>query len=54
MGQKDRTIQTDLGIRVKVLLKDERIILRSYDGDLEMPNVTFKIVEEKGKKGHGA
>lgn len=54
MGKKDHIIQTDLGVRVEVLIKNDRIILRADDGDLEMPNVTFKILEEKGEKLHGA
>lgn len=47
MGQENRIIQTDLGIRVKVFFKKDRIILRADDGDLEMPNVSFELLEDK-------
>src|SRR5699024_4919519 len=47
MMRKDRTFQTEHGRMVKVRMsKDERIILRAEDGDLEMPKVTFQFVDE--------
>lgn len=48
MGQQDRTIQTEFGMRVRVNLKEERIVLRSEDGTLEMPNVVFELLDRKG------
>lgn len=53
MGQGNQTIQTDLGIRVKVTMNKERIVLRGTDGDLDMPNVTFERVDEKGRSPRG-
>ena len=47
MMRKDRTFQTEHGRMVTVRMsKDERIILRAEDGDLEMPKVTFQFVDE--------
>lgn len=47
MMRKDRTFQTEHGRVVKVIMSsDERITLRAADGDMEMPKVTFKFVEE--------
>ena len=47
MMRKDRTFKTEHGRTVKVTMsRDERIILRAEDGELEMPKVTFKFVEE--------
>ncbi len=47
MGKKDRVIKTELGRRVKVVMTNERIMLRAEDGDLEMPNATFLFLTEK-------
>lgn len=52
MGQEDQIIQTEFGMRVKVIMKEDRIVLRSVDGDLDMPNVTFELLEDKGVTGH--
>lgn len=49
MGQKDRTVQTDMGIRIKVHLLDGRITLHSDDGRLDMPNVSFELIGEDGE-----
>lgn len=49
MGQENKIIQSDFGVRIKVVIKDGRIILRSKDGDLEMPNISFVLLEEKGE-----
>jgi len=47
MMRKDRTFKTEHGRTVKVTMsRDERIILRAEDGELDMPKVTFKFVEE--------
>ena len=47
MMRKDRTFKTEHGRTLKVTMsRDERIILRAEDGELEMPKVTFKFVEE--------
>lgn len=47
MIRKDRTFKTEYGQTVRALIKpDERIILHSEDGELEMPSVTFKFIEE--------
>jgi hypothetical protein len=35
-------------------MKKERIVLRGTDGDLDMPDVTFERVDEKGGSLHGA
>lgn len=50
MGQKDQIIQSDFGVRVKVNWKKNRVILRSKDGDLDMPNVSFELLEEGGNE----
>ncbi|GAB3798032.1 TIGR02677 family protein [Virgibacillus kimchii] len=47
MVRKDRTIKTELGRKVRVVLHGERITLTSEDGMLEMPNVTFQFIEEE-------
>ncbi|HLS60116.1 MAG TPA: TIGR02677 family protein [Virgibacillus sp.] len=45
MVRKDRTFKTEHGRLVKVILsKDERVILRALDGDMEMPAVTFQFM----------
>lgn len=49
MNQEDWTIQTDIGIRVKVIMHKQRITLHSDDGDLDMPNVSFEIVKDEGE-----
>ena len=49
IGQKDQIIQSDFGVRVKVKWKKDRIILHADDGDLEMPNVSFEFLEERGE-----
>jgi len=47
MARKDRTFQTEYGRTVKVIMnEDERIVLRATDGELEMPHVIFRFVEE--------
>lgn len=48
-GQNDSIIQSDFGARVKVNWKNDRIILHAEDGDLEMPNVSFELLEERGE-----
>lgn len=46
MLRKDHTFQTEHGRTVKVeLSKNERIILRAEDGDMEMPKVTFRFTD---------
>lgn len=46
MMRKDRTFQTEHGRVVKVMMSTEkRIILRAEDGNMEMPNVTFKFMD---------
>lgn len=47
MMRKDQTFQTEHGRLVKVIMdKDERIILRAKDGDLEMPKIVFQFIED--------
>lgn len=46
MGQSEQTIQTELGIKIKVHHKEGRIVLHADDGDLEMPNISFELIEE--------
>lgn len=47
MARKDRTFKTEHDRSVKVMIsKGERIILRATDGDMEMPAVTFKFIDE--------
>lgn len=47
MMRKDRTLQTEHGRIVKVIMSsDERIILRAEDGAIEMPKVIFQFLEE--------
>lgn len=50
MGQEEQTIQTDFGMRIKVIRHPDRIVLHSDDGDLDMPNVSFEIVKDEGGK----
>lgn len=52
MGQKENTIMTDTGRRIKVHIKEERIILHSDDGNLDMPNVTFEVLTNEGESDH--
>ncbi|UFU00257.1 TIGR02677 family protein [Radiobacillus kanasensis] len=47
MARKDRTIKTELGKRVRVILSDQRVMLQAEDGMLEMPNATFQFLEEE-------
>lgn len=50
MGQKNQIIQSDFGVRVKVNVKKGRITLRSKDGNLNMPNVSFELLGAEGEK----
>src|SRR5690625_6924001 len=44
MLRKDHTFQTEHGRLVKVMLdKEERVVLRATDGELEMPKIIFKL-----------
>lgn len=52
MGQKDRTIQTDLGIKIRLHFNHGRITLHSEDGVIDMPNVSFELIGEKGEDKH--
>ncbi|UOR13491.1 TIGR02677 family protein [Halobacillus amylolyticus] len=48
MARKDRTIKTEYGRRVHVeLVEGARVVLRSEDGELEMPKATFQFIGEK-------
>ncbi|UOQ83565.1 TIGR02677 family protein [Gracilibacillus salinarum] len=47
MASKDRTVKTELGKRVQVIIGDGRVTLESEDGFLEMPNVTFHFIEDE-------
>lgn len=47
MAREDRTIKTEFGSKVKVTLyHNQKIVLKSYDGILEMPDVRFQFVDE--------
>lgn len=48
MASKDRTIKTDLGRKVRVILSEERVTLKADDGILEMPKAIFQFIEEGG------
>ncbi|MGF7186532.1 uncharacterized protein (TIGR02677 family) [Desulfitispora alkaliphila] len=46
MVRADRTVKTEFGSRVKIILNsNERTLLKSEDGTLEMPHVTFKFIK---------
>ncbi|WP_070121703.1 TIGR02677 family protein [Bacillus marinisedimentorum] len=48
MARKDRVVKTEFGKKVKVTLNsDERVILKSEDGILEMPNAVFLFSEDE-------
>lgn len=47
MAKKDRTIKTELGRNVKVVLGKERVHLHAEDGVLEMPDATFIFIDEE-------
>src|SRR5690606_8287508 len=47
MAKKDRTIKTELGRNVKVVLGKERVQLHAEDGVLEMPEATFTFIDEE-------
>lgn len=49
MAKKDRTIKTEHGKNVRVILEDERIRLHAEDGVLDMPKATFQFVDEEVK-----
>lgn len=53
MARKDRTIKTELGTKVKVILSDERVVLQAEDGKLEMPKAIFKFLDGKEKLSNG-
>ncbi|WP_085992269.1 TIGR02677 family protein [Oceanobacillus senegalensis] len=44
MARKDRTIKTEFGTKVRVILHEEIVTLRSEDGSLEMPKAVFQFV----------
>lgn len=47
MARTNRTFKTEYGRQVKVILqKNERAILRAEDGDIEMPAVKFRFLDE--------
>src|SRR5699024_3771540 len=47
MARQDHTFKTEHGRQVQVIVnKKERIILHADDGDLEMPAVTFRFLDE--------
>ncbi|MCG1029620.1 TIGR02677 family protein [Virgibacillus halodenitrificans] len=46
MARKDRTIKTELGRKVRVVLSDERVTLQAEDGLLEMPKAIFQFVDD--------
>lgn len=48
MARKDRTIKTELGKRVQVILEDGRVVLEAEDGSLEMPKATLQFSKERG------
>ncbi|MEI3598851.1 MULTISPECIES: TIGR02677 family protein [unclassified Oceanobacillus] len=48
MVRKDRTIKTELGVKVRVVIRDGRVLLRAKDGVLKMPNVTFQFIDLEG------
>ncbi len=50
MAKKDRTIKTEIGKNVHVVLENERIRLHADDGVLEMPKATFQFVDEEEVK----
>lgn len=47
MVREDRIVKTEYGRRVRVTLKEERVILRATDGSLEMPNVEYHFIDEE-------
>ncbi|GAB2492820.1 hypothetical protein GCM10008929_16500 [Alkalibacterium psychrotolerans] len=52
MGHKDRTVQTDLGLKIRLHFKEGRISLNAEDGSIDMPNVWFEIIGNEGGDGH--
>jgi len=48
MARRDRTIKTELGKRVQVILEDGRVVLEAEDGSLEMPKATLQFSKERG------
>ncbi|HLS09179.1 TIGR02677 family protein [Lentibacillus sp.] len=47
MASKDRTFKTEYGRQVKIIMhQDERVVLHAEDGDIEMPAVTFRFLDE--------
>lgn len=50
MAREDKTVKTEFGRKVKVILnEEERVVLSSDDGILEMPDAAFVFVEEEAK-----
>ncbi|GAA0287787.1 uncharacterized protein (TIGR02677 family) [Gracilibacillus halotolerans] len=47
MARKDRTIKTEFGTNVHVVLSDDRVELHSEDGKLEMPKAVFEFVDRE-------
>ncbi len=52
MARKDRTIKTEIGRQVRVVVSnDEYVILSAEDGQLRMPKVHFQFIEKGNKHG---
>lgn len=49
MLHEDHLVQTEFGTTVRVTIQQERVILRSTDGDLEMPDVHYEFLEKRGE-----
>lgn len=49
MLHEDQLVQTEFGTTVRVTIQQERVILRSTDGDLEMPDVHYEFLGKRGE-----
>lgn len=47
MVREDRIVKTEYGGRVRVMVEEERVVLRATDGSLEMPNVEYQFIDEE-------
>lgn len=45
MANEERIVKTEIGTRVRVVMKEERVKLIAEDGTLEMPDVVFQFVD---------
>lgn len=46
MLHENQLVQTEFGRTVRVTIQEERVVLRSTDGDLEMPDVHYEFLEK--------